>query len=196
MWQFQSEKISSRTIKYQITDEKNKLSFQQVIDLWKSSSEFGVFFNSILKECSFEAFFWEVKPVISSTLDEAFEFVLVESSALATLNANKFPFAKYLLSNDSDVVVFPNLGKDALLVVPNEIGQVNDYTHIANFVRNASRNQVVQLWKKVGEVYEKEIGQNSKWLSTSGLGVAWLHIRIDSKPKYYQYKPYKNRITH
>jgi hypothetical protein len=31
------------------------------------------------------------------------------------------------------------------------------------------------------------------WLSTSGLGVAWLHIRLDSTPKYYQHQPYTSR---
>ena len=30
------------------------------------------------------------------------------------------------------------------------------------------------------------------WVSTSGLGVYWLHVRLDSYPKYYQHAPYKN----
>ena len=29
------------------------------------------------------------------------------------------------------------------------------------------------------------------WFSTSGSGVAWLHFRLDSRPKYYTYKPFK-----
>lgn len=32
---------------------------------------------------------------------------------------------------------------------------------------------------------------NVVWFSTSGLGVAWLHFRIDPFPKYYTYRPYK-----
>ncbi|MDF9799652.1 hypothetical protein OKW21_004915 [Catalinimonas alkaloidigena] len=28
-------------------------------------------------------------------------------------------------------------------------------------------------------------------MSTSGLGVYWLHIRLDSRPKYYQFDPYR-----
>jgi hypothetical protein len=28
------------------------------------------------------------------------------------------------------------------------------------------------------------------WLSTAGMGVAWLHIRLDERPKYYSHKPY------
>jgi hypothetical protein len=29
------------------------------------------------------------------------------------------------------------------------------------------------------------------WVSTSGLGVYWLYIRLDSFPKYYNFQPYK-----
>ncbi|MGB1216866.1 MAG: DUF6940 family protein [Saprospiraceae bacterium] len=29
------------------------------------------------------------------------------------------------------------------------------------------------------------------WLSTAGLGVYWLHIRMDNRPKYYKHKAYK-----
>jgi hypothetical protein len=29
------------------------------------------------------------------------------------------------------------------------------------------------------------------WISTIELGVSWLHVRIDSTPKYYHYTPYK-----
>lgn len=29
------------------------------------------------------------------------------------------------------------------------------------------------------------------WISTSGLGVPWLHVRIDDRPKYYQHAPYR-----
>jgi hypothetical protein len=29
------------------------------------------------------------------------------------------------------------------------------------------------------------------WLSTAGMGVSWLHVRLDSSLKYYGYKPFK-----
>ncbi len=35
------------------------------------------------------------------------------------------------------------------------------------------------------------IGHTPLWLSTAGGGVAWLHVRLDSRPKYYGYSPYK-----
>jgi hypothetical protein len=29
------------------------------------------------------------------------------------------------------------------------------------------------------------------WVSTSGLAVPWLHLRLDARPKYYGFEPYK-----
>ena len=29
------------------------------------------------------------------------------------------------------------------------------------------------------------------WLSTAGMGIAWLHIRLDDRPKYYGYREYR-----
>jgi hypothetical protein len=29
------------------------------------------------------------------------------------------------------------------------------------------------------------------WISTSGLGVYWLHVRLDARPKYYTYAPFR-----
>lgn len=41
-------------------------------------------------------------------------------------------------------------------------------------------------------IREKRISGNPVWLSISGLGVYWLRIRLDARPKYYQHLPYKN----
>jgi hypothetical protein len=36
-------------------------------------------------------------------------------------------------------------------------------------------------------------GDTPFWLSTSGLGVYWMHVRIDVAPKYYTYAPFRSR---
>jgi hypothetical protein len=72
------------------------------------------------------------------------------------------------------------------------------YTDLANFCRQAPVHQVVALWQRVGEVYSQRLRKSNQadgpvWLSTSGMGVAWLHVRLDQRPKYYTYAPYKIR---
>jgi len=57
-------------------------------------------------------------------------------------------------------------------------------------VREAPIEQVEEFWKIVAEQYEVAINEVPIWLSTHGLGVYWLHVRIDTYPKYYHYQPY------
>jgi hypothetical protein len=91
----------------------------------------------------------------------------------------------------SGVVTFPNLGGDAALVVPCAIAPLSAYGHIAAFVREAPEAQRHALWQAVGSALEDRLDPRPIWLSTSGLGVSWIHVRLDSHPKYYQYGPYR-----
>ena len=79
----------------------------------------------------------------------------------------------------------------AFLVVPTDRNKTMRYGHIADFVRHAPSNQIIKFWQTVGTQMANHVGQSPQWLSTAGLGVHWLHIRIDSRPKYYRYAPYK-----
>lgn len=90
------------------------------------------------------------------------------------------------------MVSFPNLGGDAQLVVPTLINDPSHYAHLATFVRNAPIDQVRAFWQTTAQVYEQKIGKKTVWLSTAGLGVYWLHVRIDARPKYYRFGAYKN----
>jgi hypothetical protein len=93
------------------------------------------------------------------------------------------------------VVSFPNLGGDARLVVPTpQPGTpAPTYAHLARFCRQAPVAQLAALWRAVGtEVLAWWAGTTAPlWLSTSGLGVGWLHVRLDSRPKYYSYQPFR-----
>ena len=65
------------------------------------------------------------------------------------------------------------------------------YGHLAAFVREAPREQVHALWARVGELVLERVSNVPLWLSTAGGGVAWLHVRLDSRPKYYTHAPYR-----
>ena len=90
-----------------------------------------------------------------------------------------------------DVLVFPNLGGDATMIVPRPREGVPGYPHIAGFVRHAPMAQQLRLWKTVGETLHGLLGDAPLWLSTAGGGVPWLHLRIDSRPKYYVFDEYR-----
>jgi hypothetical protein len=103
------------------------------------------------------------------------------------------PFAAYFdAAPGEDAIVFPNLGGDAVLVVPCPQGPDEHYPHLAAFLRNAPKQQVRALWRKTAQEMLRSIGERPIWLSTAGGGVAWLHIRLDSAPKYYSHGPYRH----
>ena len=62
----------------------------------------------------------------------------------------------------------------------------------AAFVRHAPERQKHALWERVGEAVERRLGPKPVWVSTAGAGVSWLHVRLDDRPKYYGYAPYRD----
>ena len=101
--------------------------------------------------------------------------------------------------SNGEVVSFSNLGRDAILVVPCLLEKNADspesYTHLANFIRLGDENQIRSFWREVALQMHKRLADKSGkkvWLSTCGLGIFWLHVRLDSSPKYYSYVPYRN----
>jgi hypothetical protein len=115
---------------------------------------------------------------------------LVNSNYLAGKSPQPETFRQYYKKKES-IVTFPNLGRDALLVVPCPTMEEKHYTHLGNFVRSGGQKQIDDFWRVTAEKMIASIGKEPKWLSTSGLGVFWLHARIDSTPKYYQTEEYK-----
>ncbi|MDZ7756287.1 DUF6940 family protein [Rhodohalobacter sp.] len=153
------------------------------MELLKGNEEFRGWYDRRLQECPFEAFFWENRPMTRENLDEPYEYNLVESDFLARVSPDAQTFRSHFKPG-REVVSFPNLGNDAELIAPCPVSDNSVYPHIGSFVRKAPESQIRQkFWKMVGSEMTHRIGAKPKWLSTSGLGVFWLHARIDSQPK-------------
>ncbi|MDX2071611.1 MAG: hypothetical protein SFV55_24485 [Haliscomenobacter sp.] len=191
MWQaYPITQPQSTTLQFQIKEQGEPLSFAQVIQLWQNSTPFCSYFNTLLAEIPFEAYYWEVAPITQTQTSLPFEFVVINSTPLRHIIPDQSAFQEYFAANKA-VVDFLNLGKDAHLLVPTPIGDANCYAHLAQFVRHAPATQQDEFWNRVGELYGAALNDQPLWLSTAGLGVSWLHLRLDSRPKYYQYEGYK-----
>ena len=144
----------------------------------------------------FSGFRWETPAVSRSTVDRPFEFVLLNTPSFSSRQTDAKTYREYFEQDEEDlgVVVFANLSGDATLVVPCPKGDLDAYGHLAAFVRKAPESQIDNLWKRVGESLQLALrgGEEPIWLSTAGGGVAWLHVRLDAKPKYYGHGPYKS----
>ena len=72
-----------------------------------------------------------------------------------------------------------------MLVIPIPRKGKN-YVTIKDFVDNAPKKQQKEFWKTVSQTIQEQMKIHDKiWVSVHGLGVAYLHVRISRKPKYY-----------
>lgn len=89
--------------------------------------------------------------------------------------------------------------RDAMLICPcKQVSEDTTYTHISQFSKMAPLDQQQAVWKKAANLMQTSLEVDVKkskpfWLSTSGLGIYWVHIRIDTWPKYYNWLDYKIR---
>jgi len=154
-------------------------------------------FIEVLTNCKFNEYYLEFNPVSYSTLDKRiFEFVLVKTKIC--LNADFTPFNKFNInSNTNDIRVFPNLSNTSILISPcyNKLFNIQSYAHIGIFMKNFNTKQQIDLIYTMFSVYIttlKSKPNDFMWLSTHGKGVGWLHIRIDTQPKYITWLHYKS----
>ena len=181
--------------KYRVTEGDAPMPFRRFFELLASDEDFTDWFCCTLAEFEGAAFYWELPPLTDATFDDAAEFVLIEAPMLARVPPERAPFAEqFERAGGDDVVVFPNLGGDAVLVVPCPRGAEAHYPHLAAFLRGAGKEQARALWRTTAQQMLRSIGKRPVWLSTAGGGVAWLHVRLDSRPKYYSYRPYRDPV--
>jgi hypothetical protein len=183
-----------RLLKVAIDLDSSPVSYAEVLCRWRQDADFRSLFIALLTDAPFSAFRWETPPITTATADRPFEFVLLDSPGLARA-PDADAFAEHFGgASAAELVEFPNLGRDAIMVVPCPIGQRSAYGHLAAFVRQAPESQKHSLWSVVGAAMQRRLGAEPVWLSTAGAGVSWLHVRLDDRPKYYGYRPYREEI--
>lgn len=188
-FRMQSERLDDDTVRLTVAGPDGLLDWYTVLEAWRERTELAAALGAALAELPFTAFRWETPAMTSDRLETSFECVAVDDPAL-DVRPDPSPFAEHL-RDDRPVVRFPNLGGDAVMVVPCHQAWAFAYAHIAAFVRRAPREQQRELWREVALAMDERLGDRPVWLSTAGAGVAWLHVRLDDRPKYYAYAPYR-----
>jgi len=192
-WTLQSAELSGGVLELHIQQDGVRIGYGQFINMLRERRSFRAFFDHALSSAPFESMFWEMPSVTRATLDRAFCCVLLNAPALNAARPDPQAFSAELRgTGPGGVGVFPNLGGDALLVVPAARADDAAYPHLAAFVRKAPAGQRDVFWAAVGEAVQSRLGERPLWLSTSGLGIAWLHVRLDTMPKYYVHDPYRS----
>lgn len=163
-----------------------QLNWQQVLTELRREPAFALWYNSVLAETNLAAFLWEHPPLRKQALTQEYEFRLYPAASMIRLRSDVDTFTKYF--DTSAAVYFPNLGKNAELIVPTPADGVDlqVYAHLAAFVRGAAQSQQVAFWRLVAERILMSVGSDPLYVSTHGFGVFWLHVRLEGRPKYYR----------
>lgn len=192
MYQFQKNTlVEGASGKYILYRKDEQLGYGDFLSFLQNDEDFRSFFIELLSGIPFRAWQWETPPVTASNTDQPFEFVIHNSRGI-DLSPDPGPFRSYFrdLPEQESIAVFDNLGGDARLIAPAPIQRDLNYSHIGVFTKNAPMKQQHALWQKTGEVTGALLTERLLWLNTAGGGVAWLHVRLDSRPKYYRHRPY------
>jgi hypothetical protein len=192
MWTPHRELIADgRILRVALDLDSSPVSYAEALRRWQYDADFRSLFLALLADSPFAAFRWETPPLATATANRPFEFVLLDSPGLAR-TPDPDAFAEHFSGAAAGgVVQFANLGNDATMVVPCPNGPLSAYGHLGAFVRLAPEQQKHSLWALVGAAMQRRLGAKPVWLSTAGAGVSWLHVRLDDRPKYYGYGPYR-----
>jgi hypothetical protein len=190
-WRDQQEPLNDATgFRFELLLDDRPASVEDVVRSWRSDAAFREYFSTLLTDVPYTAFRWETPAVTSSTLSKPFEFVVLDSPGLER-RVEPHVFDEHFRGTMATVVSFANLSGDAVMVVPRPLDKSSSYGHLAAFLRKAPDFQRQTLWQLVGDAMSERIGAKPVWLSTAGAGVSWLHVRLDDRPKYYGYEPYR-----
>ena len=195
--QYTKKQIAPDVIHFSYLDSNDgPLSFREVLNRWADTDCDGsldrAFHCEVLSGLPFGSYRWETPVVDSMRFDRQFEFVVLNDPALDRTE-DDFAFRKYFKDapDGNWIVTFPNLGRNAVLVVPLPGGNHVNHCHLGSFLDTCSASHESQLWYHVGKAMLNRVSDKPVWLSTAGGGVPWLHVRLDNSPKYYGYRPYR-----
>lgn len=153
-----------------------------------------------VRSCPYDAVYFEMPGVTETSIKgTAMEFVLVDAPELSNFGATPNPksFADQFQKCDSSqkACQFASLGGDAQLIAP--LPPASPQPHYGHFKALADAKAVAdakvlqETLTLALQAYQSKLSSKKVWFSTSGMGVAWLHFRLDDRPKYYTFVPYK-----
>lgn len=181
--------ISDDAYTYFIQYNSEKITLKQFFIIL-NTSQLAIFdFCNFLATLPYESIFWECP----NKFDEIAQFHITPTNSFANIRASYLPFQQYIenaFEKEETVAVFPNLSKDSILIAPTDI--TASYKDLLSFIRLATDREKAELWYNVAKnvLFRLNKGYNC-YVSTHGLGVYWLHIRLDTSPKYYVHNAYK-----
>ena len=192
-WRADVSSLPGAGVRIGVSDGDRLVSVQSVLNALQTEPRVGSWFGACLAALPWRAFYWECPALNAVALRDPFECVALEAPSLMGLTAEPDAFRAHLdaAPPGSLVAVFPNLSGDAVLVAPTRGDDEKGYPHLAAFLRAAPQAQIAAFFSALASEALRSCRQGPVWVSTAGDGVAWLHGRVDTWPKYYRHAPYR-----
>lgn len=190
---FSSTQLTEKSTLLHLQENGQPLSFSAVIEGWRNNAAFREFYTTTLLKHGGNGCLWEHPRLNKSTVDQAYECVITQTDTFSGRTANFRPFAREMRPGER-ICTFPNLSGEALLVVPNQSAEISfNGRDLISFLRTAPAELQHEFWATIGHETAAAIDADSQFqfLSTHGLGVLWLHVRLEERPKYYHHRPYR-----
>lgn len=208
------------TTQYRVRKDGIRMSTRDFYAGLRSDPALAALLTQTLSDSPFSAFFWETPPVSRMDRPFEFVLVNAPRLSRITADSTSFKdqLSHCDPETGASIVTFANLNNDSTLCAPCKMNHVrpDGYAHLATFLRSGPRQQVAELWTCVGRAVDGWTAATAApvWVSTSGyvrplvkclftygtshpmtftdcsLSVHWLHVRLDPRPKYYQWQPY------
>ena len=166
-------------------------AWSEVLELW-SNGEYPKLPKNIKKP-----FIWRTS-VINQSIDLPYYEEFIEDRRLRGRKQDYSLFTKppaSLLSpkhKNKYAINTKNLNGDTMQVIPKP-RKNKEFTNLFYFMKNADDKQQQELWKLVVKQIKKMLKKNENiWVSSPGLAINYLHIRICSYPKYYEKSKLQN----
>ncbi len=185
-----SELETGRVHRYEVLRGGEPLAWQGFLDALIQGGDAPLALSRAIVAAPFNEVFFETPPLTTATVNNDAEFVLV--SAGLHSEADSSAFSEHLSSDDQELTkTFTNLRGDATLVVPTDMADDARRNYLRSFLRSAPEMQIRSFWAQAAMAIQGRMSDVPVWVSTSGGGVPWLHLRLDDRPKYYAYRPYR-----
>ncbi len=169
-----------------VDQQQQPFTWQQLAQALMNDADFCDLWNQTWADLPFD-FEWQPVPIHPYTAKTHPFFAIAFPAQFSPADPSDFQRYLKALKPEALTATFTNFSGDAQLLIPAETG---DYGHIAAFCRTAMPEMWRSLWQQTGEMCLAAISQQtSVWCNTHGHGVAWLHIRFDSRLKYAAFPP-------
>lgn len=142
--------------------------------------------------------FLEFPVLCKETEEKPFLFVFTPTDAFEGKTAKSAAFDRAFEKDTESIIRFQNVSGDGLLVCPRPRDESReDCGHLMDYMlsKKEPHSRKIDLLQKVAETALSMYETSERvYVSTSGLGVPWLHFRVFPAPKYYVWKEHDDDV--